>query len=155
MELGVHPPSTNSAQGSASLLSGNDHGHGLYLACFGELFAFSLGERLVNEGPAILRQIEGPDHAFVSVTRDDKTGGTFLAVINHGNSRIKRLVVACRLNERRGVEVVHGDCVLARCEQGCTPVDFVGQREPEARLSICRTRERTSRQRNDHQHSYP
>ena len=48
MDRGLHPPSTNSGGGSANLLSGNEHRNGLYLAGFGKLFAFSLGEPFVD-----------------------------------------------------------------------------------------------------------
>ena len=44
----VHPPFDRQRAGFANLLSGNDHRDGLHLTAFGELFAFSLGERFVN-----------------------------------------------------------------------------------------------------------
>src|ERR1700739_1695765 len=49
-------PETNKRASPANLLSGSEHRQTLYLAGFGELFAFSLGERLVNEGPAVLME---------------------------------------------------------------------------------------------------
>jgi len=46
MNRQVHPPCSDSSQArSANLLFGSDHRHGLYLACLGELFVFSLRER--------------------------------------------------------------------------------------------------------------
>ena len=58
MEPQLHPPFDQQRASLANLLFGSEHRHTLYLACFGELFAFSLSERFVNQGLAILGQVQ-------------------------------------------------------------------------------------------------
>ena len=99
------PSSLNQQRASlVKLLFGSEHRYTLYLAGFGELFAFSLGERFVNEGPAILRQVQRPNPALALERRDDQACGAFRTVVNGRHACKERLAVAHRLNERRTVE---------------------------------------------------
>ena len=66
-----HPPCDQQRASLANLLSGSEHRHTLYLAGFGELFAFSLGDLFGNKGPAVLRQVQGPNPALALERRDD------------------------------------------------------------------------------------